>query len=135
MERFALHPRLAADTIPLGDLALCRVLLVNDSRFAWLILVPRRANAIELFELDAADRARLTDETAECARVLKTITSADKMNIGTLGNVVPQLHIHVVARRAGDAAWPGPVWGHGTAVPYAAHAAKFLIERLRAALF
>lgn len=115
---FTLHPRLAADTVAIADWPLSRVLLMNDARYAWLILVPRRAEVVELHDLDAADRAILIEEVARAGAGLKTITGAAKINVGALGNLVPQLHVHVVAREPGDAAWPGPVWGHSPAVPY-----------------
>jgi len=117
---FTLHPRLAADTAFIADEPLSRVLLMNDMRYRWLILVPRRADVTELHDLDAADRATLTEEIAAAARKLKDLTGAAKINIGALGNLVPQLHVHIVARGPGDPAWPGPVWGHSAAVPYAA---------------
>jgi diadenosine tetraphosphate (Ap4A) HIT family hydrolase len=131
---FALHPRLAEDTDFVGDLPLCRVLLMNDCRWPWLILVPRRASLVELSDLDAAGRALLIEETARAAQWLKTYAKADKINVGALGNVVPQLHVHVVARRAGDSAWPGPVWGFGAPVPYQRGASEDLIVGLRSAL-
>ncbi len=116
---FSLDQRLSQDTDFVADLPLCRVLLMNDSRWPWLILVPRRESLVELTDLDAADRARLIEEAARAADWLKAHAKADKINLGALGNVVRQLHVHVVARRAGDPAWPGPVWGFGAAVPYA----------------
>ncbi|MCJ8142748.1 HIT domain-containing protein [Ancylobacter sp. A5.8] len=131
---FRLDERLAADTLPVGDLALCRVLLMNDARYPWLILVPRRAGLAELIELEAGDRAQASVETDCAARVLKTLTGCDKLNVAALGNMVRQLHIHVVARFEGDAAWPAPVWGRGAAEPYAPAAAELLIARLRTAL-
>ncbi len=126
---FALDPRLAADTFAVGDLPLSRVLLMKDSRFPWLILVPRRANLSELHDLSPQERATLVDEAALVGEKLKNLTGANKVNIGALGNIVAQLHVHVVARFEGDAAWPGPVWGAGKAEPYAPEAAK---ERVRA---
>ena len=131
---FSLDPRLAADTFSLGDLSLCRVLLMNDSRFPWLILVPRRADLSEIFDLAASERAVLIEEAARAAEKLKALAGADKINIGALGNAVAQLHVHLVARRAGDAAWPGPVWGAGQASPYEAEAAATLVDHLRRAL-
>jgi diadenosine tetraphosphate (Ap4A) HIT family hydrolase len=118
MSGFALHPRLAADTILITDWPLSRVLVMNDSRFPWLILVPRRTEAVELHDLVPADRYLLVEEVARAGTALKAVTGAAKINVGALGNLVPQLHVHVVARNPGDAAWPGPVWGHGAAVPY-----------------
>jgi diadenosine tetraphosphate (Ap4A) HIT family hydrolase len=127
---FQLHPRLAADTIFVADWALCRVGLMNDARYPWLILVPRRNGLVELFDLTAEEQAALTTETAHAAKALKAITGAAKMNIGVLGNVVPQFHMHVVARKAEDFAWPGPVWGKGEAVPYEPAAREALIQTL-----
>ena len=131
---FALHPRLSRDTDFVGDLALCRVLLMNDSRWPWLILIPRRENLVELTDLYARDRARLIKEAALAADWLKAHAGADKMNLGALGNVVRQLHVHVVARTEGDPAWPGPVWGFGAPVPYADDQAHALIAAARKGL-
>ncbi len=130
---FALDSRLANDTLPVTDFALCRVLLMNDVRFPWLILVPAKPDLCELFDLDAEDRARVMEEIATAARALGFLYSPEKINVGALGNIVRQLHIHVVARHAGDPAWPGPVWGVGTAVPYSEHERATVIARLRAA--
>ncbi len=118
MTDFVLHPRLEADTFLVADWDLSRVLLMNDARYSWLVLAPRVADAVELFDLAPADRATLTGETARAAQALKRLTGAAKINIGALGNLVPQLHVHIVARNPGDPAWPGPVWGHSPAVPY-----------------
>lgn len=115
---FSLHPRLAADTAFVADWPLSRVLLMNDARFPWLILVPRRADVIELFHLSLDDRVALVEETSRAGSMLLRLTGAAKANVGALGNLVPQFHMHIVARRKGDAAWPGPVWGHGVAEPY-----------------
>ncbi|HWA89575.1 MAG TPA: HIT family protein [Rhizomicrobium sp.] len=115
---FALHPRLDADTVFVADWSLSRVLLMNDARYPWIVLVPRRADAVEIFDLDEADRAVVVEEIARASQGLKAFGGAAKINIGALGNLVPQLHVHVVARKPGDAAWPGPVWGQGSAVPY-----------------
>jgi diadenosine tetraphosphate (Ap4A) HIT family hydrolase len=131
---FSLDPRLASDTIPIGDLALSRALLMNDARFLWLVLAPRRAKAIELFDLDAADRALLMEEVAAVARTLAERPGVDKINVGALGNIVRQLHVHVVARRVGDAAWPGPVWGAGAPVPYEPQSGHALARDLGARL-
>jgi diadenosine tetraphosphate (Ap4A) HIT family hydrolase len=116
---FVLDPRLAADTFLLGDMALCRVLLMNDSRFPWLILVPRREGATELTDLTPFDRRALIEEAALAADRLKILTGARKINVAALGNMVPQLHVHVIARFEADEAWPNPVWGSGAATPYA----------------
>lgn len=115
---FALHPRLAADTISLGRLNLCRVLLMNDARWPWFILVPERAGVREIFELEEEDQKLLHRETMLLSRSVSDSFRADKMNIAALGNVVPQLHVHVIARYESDAAWPAPVWGKGEPVPY-----------------
>ena len=117
---FALDPRLAADTLEIGDLALSRALLMNDARYPWVILVPRRAGLVELTDLDANERAQLTQELAQVAETLQAWPGAEKINIGMLGNIVRQFHAHVVARRADDAAWPGPVWGSGATIRYEA---------------
>ncbi len=132
--RFALHPRLEADTLPVGDLPLCRVTLVDDARFPWLVLVPRRDGLRELFDLTAAERALLIEEVAETGRVLQNLTGATKMNVGAIGNRVSQLHLHVVARFEADLAWPAPVWGFGQAEPYPPTLASSFIEALSSAL-
>ena len=130
MSHFVLHERLAADTHLIADWDLSRVLLMNDTRYPWLILVPRRESVTELFELSTEDRGLLVEETARAGALLKSCTGAAKINVGALGNLVPQLHVHVVARNPGDAAWPGPVWGHGVALPRTAAEQSALLERL-----
>lgn len=122
MSEFVLDARLAAATVHALDLPLSRVLVMDDARWPWLVLVPRRAGLVELFDVDAGERPLLMEEIAVAGSQLKHLTECQKVNIATLGNVVPQLHIHVVARNPSDAAWPGPVWGNGTAVPYEAAA-------------
>ncbi|AWM87971.1 HIT domain-containing protein [Microvirga sp. 17 mud 1-3] len=126
---FSLDSRLEADTIPVGDLALSSVLLLNDARFPWFVLVPRLAGASELTDLDAAQAVQLMDEMRIAVRVMTALAKPDKVNVGALGNIVTQLHVHVVGRFRSDPAWPGPVWGHGTRTPYPAHAAAALVER------
>ena len=132
---FLLHSRLASDTVFIADWPLCRVLLMNDQRFAWIILVPRRTDVSDIFDLDEASRSLLTGEIARAAERLKLWAKArgpcDKINIGIIGNVVPQLHVHVVARAKTDAAWPGTVWGMGTAIPYAAPELSRVAAELR----
>ena len=118
MHDLTLDPRLEADTYPITELPLSRVLLMNDARFAWLILVPRRAGVSEVSDLDAADQAQLWREATQLGAAFKAALGGDKLNIATLGNVVSQLHVHVIVRRHDDAAWPAPVWGHGEAEPY-----------------
>ncbi len=115
---FHIDPRLDADTHPVADLALCRALLMDDARFPWLILVPRRDAMSEISDLSADDRSVLWDEIMRASDLLTREFSPTKINIGALGNIVRQLHVHVVARTEGDAAWPGPVWGAGTAERY-----------------
>ncbi len=126
---FALDSRLAADTIPVGDLPLSSVLLLDDSRFPWLVLVPRREAASEFTDLSEEDAAALMGEVRLAVRVMLELARPDKVNVGALGNVVPQLHVHVVGRFLSDPAWPGPVWGFGARTPYPAHAAAQLVER------
>ena len=130
---FALHPRLEADTAPVARLALCRVLLMNDVRVPWLILVPERADVTELHRLAPAEQALLMEEIATASRALERLYRPDKLNVGALGNRVPQLHVHVVGRYRSDAAWPGPIWGSGPAIPYATDALEPELARLRAA--
>lgn len=130
MSAFALNARLQSDTLFVADWPLSRVLLMNDARYVWLVLVPRRAGAVELFDLNPSDRSALIEETTRAAELLKSVDGAEKINIGSLGNLVPQLHVHVVARNPGDPAWPGPVWGHSPAVPYEPHARDVLIAQL-----
>src|ERR1700694_1497167 len=108
---WSLHSRLKEDTIDIGDLPLCRVLVIKDAHSPWLLLVPRRPEAVEIIDLDEVEQAQLMTEINRVARALKEITSCDKLNIAALGNLVPQLHVHIIARRSSDAAWPRPVWG------------------------
>ncbi len=131
---FTLDPRLEASTYRLGELPLCEVLLHDDARFFWLVLVPKRADKAELLDLSAPDQQALFDEIRLVAGAMQTTFTPDKLNIGALGNIVRQLHVHIVARFASDAAWPGPVWGHGERVPYAAHNAGMMLDKLRKAL-
>jgi diadenosine tetraphosphate (Ap4A) HIT family hydrolase len=131
---FVLHPRLAADTLGIAELPLSSVRLMNDARFPWLILVPRRVGISEMADLDPWDRQALMEEIARASRALREALPLDRVNVAALGNLVPQLHVHVVARRRVDAAWPGPVWGSGAAQPYAPAAAMDLAQRLLLAL-
>jgi diadenosine tetraphosphate (Ap4A) HIT family hydrolase len=131
---FALHPRLAADTFTLGDLPLCRLLLMNDAQYPWFILVPRREGAREVYLLDEADQAQLWRESARLSRALATAFGGDKLNVAALGNVVPQLHVHHIVRYATDPAWPAPVWGRHPPRPYADAEREARCAALRAAL-
>jgi diadenosine tetraphosphate (Ap4A) HIT family hydrolase len=118
---WSLHARLKEDTIDIGDLPLCRVLVIKDANYPWLLLVPRRPDIIEIIDLEEVEQAQLMTEVSRVARALKDVTKCDKLNIAALGNMVPQLHVHVIARRTSDAAWPRPVWG---AVPPLSHDAE-----------
>ena len=113
-----LHPRLAADTIALAEWSLSRVRLMNDQRYGWIVLVPRAPGVREIHDLTTAQRGQLIEEIARASEALTKALNPNKINVGMLGNIVPQLHIHIIARREGDPAWPGPVWGHSDPVPY-----------------
>ena len=115
---FVLHERLAADTTAIADWELCTVLLMNDANFTWLVLVPKREGLRDFHDLAPADWTQAMTEIDRASRALQTVTIADKINVGALGNMVPQLHIHVIARHQGDAAWPGAVWGAQPAQAY-----------------
>jgi len=128
---WSLHPRLEKDTVAVCDLALSRILVMNDANFPWLVLVPRRYGAIELIDLAEHDRTTLMAEIAQVGRALKTLTMCDKLNIAAIGNIVPQLHVHIIARRRGDAAWPKPAWGHAAPLDYDQRALARLVEQLR----
>ena len=110
-KNWSLHPQLAQDTFPVGDMPLARVLLACDANYPWLILVPRLPGLVELIDLEENAQVQLLGEIVAAARALKSATECDKLNIAALGNQVPQLHVHVIARRRTDAAWPKPVWG------------------------
>lgn len=131
---FDLDPRLQEDTYVLGDFPLCRLLLSKDANYPWFILVPRRADISELFQLDDSDQAQLWKETTALAENLKDIFAADKMNVATLGNVVSQLHMHVIVRRCKDPAWPAPVWGNKPATTYTAEQLADVRKRLATVL-
>ena len=131
---FVLDPRLAQDTLHIGDFPLCRLLLMNDANYPWFILVPRREEVSELFQLDAADQRSLLRETSLLAEVIKDTFKADKMNVATLGNVVSQLHMHVIVRRKDDPAWPAPVWGKHPAKAYSDEQVAALRDKLRMVL-
>jgi diadenosine tetraphosphate (Ap4A) HIT family hydrolase len=131
---FELDLRLRADTLPIGDLPLSRVLLMNDARYPWAILVPRRAGLREIYELSDGDQQQLLRESTALSRALMQAFPGDKLNIAALGNVVAQLHLHHLVRHVGDPAWPGPVWGHSPAQAYLPEAAQGRIAALQAAL-
>ena len=133
MNTFSLHPQLARDCHLVGDLPLSRVLLLDDCRYPWVILVPRRVGIREIHQLDPLDRGRLLDESCRLGEWLLETFGGDKLNIAALGNLVPQLHLHHVVRRHDDPAWPGPVWGHSAAQPYLADALQQRLGQLRSA--
>jgi len=125
---FEIDPRLAETSYPVGDWTLSHVRLVDDARWPWLLLIPRRKGAVELFDLPEHDRSVLIEEAARAARIVRDLIDADKTNVATLGNQVPQMHVHVIGRKIGDAAWPGPVWGVGEAVAHEPEALRQCIE-------
>ncbi len=131
---FELDLRLAADTILVGETSLSQVLLMNDARYLWLILVPRRSDVTEPFELSEADQVQLWRESMRLGEAMKAHFAAYKLNIAALGNQVAQLHVHHIARFHTDDAWPGPVWGVGSAVPYSEAARDALMNELRSLL-
>ncbi len=127
---FQLHPNLLADTVLVCDLPLCRVLLMDDANWPWLILVPRRAGLRELLDLSREDRIALIDEIDLASRLLQARYEPDKLNIAALGNQVEQLHVHVIARSRNDPAWPSPVWGRFPPLPYATDSRARLAQEL-----
>lgn len=129
MPEFSLHPQLEKDTFFVKDLEICRALLMNDTRFLWVILVPRVQNAIEWHDLEPSARNKAFEETMQVSKAMKRHTACDKINIGAIGNMVPQLHIHIIARSKNDACWPAPVWGSAR-VEY--DDANDILEELRA---
>ena len=129
---FQLDSRLEADAIFVADWPLCRVLLMNDARYPWLVLVPRRPDMVEIADLAQDDRAVLMEEIIRASEILRSLPGVTKLNIGALGNVVRQLHVHVMGRRPGDPAGAGPVWGHGPAEPYEPGARDALLALVRA---
>ena len=128
---WSLHPQLARDTVNLGDLPLSRILVVNDANWPWLLLVPRRLGVSEVIDLDEVEQSQLMREIARVARAMKAVTACDKLNVAALGNVVPQLHVHVIARREGDAGWPRPVWGAAPPIAYDKNVLEQSVESLR----
>lgn len=136
---FELHPAFPPTAHALGDLALCHARLQGDARYAWIVLIPRVADAREFEDLGANDRAALMEEVVRAGAAVRAVGAAlgrpvEKLNVGQLGNLTPQLHIHVVGRRADDPAWPGPVWGVGAAEPYAAEALQAALHAARGSL-
>jgi diadenosine tetraphosphate (Ap4A) HIT family hydrolase len=132
LPEFVLDPRLAADSLRVTELPLSSLRLMLDANYPWLLLVPRRGGASEVADLDEADRAQLMREIVLVGEALRAMTPCEKLNVAALGNMVPQLHVHIIARRREDPAWPKPVWGVAPAKPYAANAAEDLAARLAA---
>lgn len=118
MTDFTLHPGLARTAHVLADWPLCRVLLCDDSRYHWGLLVPRRADVTEICDLSREDQNQLMTEIVRLSDLIRALPGVTKLNVANLGNIVPQLHVHVIGRAPGDVAWPGPVWGHSDPVPW-----------------
>jgi diadenosine tetraphosphate (Ap4A) HIT family hydrolase len=131
---FSIDPRLTAESFPLGELSLCEVLLYDDSRFPWLVLVPQKENLVEIVDLGDHERIALMDDITDACRALKEITNCHKLNVAALGNQVRLLHVHIIARFENDAAWAGPVWGKGARVSYAEKTRDDLTKKLQDAL-
>lgn len=134
MQKFTLDPQLEKDTLPITRLPLCHLALMNDSRYPWAILIPMKPGLTELIDLSSEEQAQLMEEIILVSRVLQTECGAYKLNTAALGNMVRQLHIHIIARQQDDPAWPGPIWGVGESIPYDPATATALINRLSAAL-
>lgn len=139
MAEFVLDPAFVATAAELGELPLCHARLQLDARYPWVVLIPRVGGARELEDLSAADRARLIEETVLAGAAVRAVArvlglAVDKLNVGVLGNVTPQLHVHVLGRRLGDPAWPGPVWGHSAALAYEAGTLQRAVAAARTAL-
>jgi len=134
MTEFKLHPRLQADCFLVGHLALCELLMMNDTHYPWFVLVPRRPDLNEIYQLSGPDRQLLLVESCVLSETLQTIYRPDKLNIAAIGNLVPQLHIHHVARYRTDIAWPAPIWGKLPPEPYTQKQADSRIRQLREGL-
>jgi diadenosine tetraphosphate (Ap4A) HIT family hydrolase len=130
-QKWQLHPQLENDTAAVGDFDLSRLVVMNDRTYPWLILVPRRAGVSEIVDLLEPDRMQLMAEIAIASRALRSVVPCDKLNIAAIGNMVPQLHVHLVARLRGDAAWPRPVWGASPPVAYAPADLHAFVQRIR----
>ncbi|WP_035037496.1 HIT domain-containing protein [Caulobacter sp. AP07] len=139
MAEFALDPAFVATAVELGELPLCHARLQLDARYPWVVLIPRVGGARELEDLSPADRATLIEETVLAGAAVRAVAAVlglevDKLNVGALGNVTPQLHVHVLGRRVGDPAWPGPVWGHSAGLAYEPQALERAVAAARRAL-
>ena len=131
---FVLHQQLADDCVEIGQFELNTLLLMNDRQYPWFILVPRREDVTEIFQLDAKDRNQLMAESCRLSEALQDAFSADKINVAALGNMVSQLHIHHIVRYRQDPAWPAPVWGKMPAVPYTENEMLACVKRLQTVL-
>jgi len=136
---FEIDPAFITTSAAVGDLPLCHVRLQLDARYPWIVLIPRKTGLREIEDLPAADRIALIEETVRAGEAVRAVGKAlgltvDKLNVGALGNVTPQLHVHVLGRRVGDPAWPGPVWGHSPGAPFEAGALQGAITAARTAL-
>lgn len=127
---FLLDPRLAADTLFAAQFPLCEVRVMNDARYPWLVAVPRLVGAVELFDLSPSESQQVWVEIQALGALVGGLPEVGKVNIGALGNMVRQLHVHILGRREGDPAWPGPVWGHSPAKPYGSEEASVLIDHV-----
>lgn len=134
MSPFQLHPRLQQDCFSVGQFTLSRILMMNDNQYPWFILVPQRKGIKEIYELSQSDRQLLMDESCLLAKKMVELYRPDKLNIAAIGNLVPQLHVHHVARYQTDIAWPGPIWGKFPGSSYAGQTAELQIARLRESL-
>lgn len=139
MAEFVLDPAFVATSHLVGDLPLCQARLQDDARYPWVVLIPRLAGLREIEDLSAADRVQLVEETVRAGSAVRAVArvlglAVDKLNVGALGNVTPQLHVHVLGRRIGDPAWPGPVWGHSAGQAYEAEVLARAVAAARAAL-
>ncbi|MEN3150266.1 HIT family protein [Neorhizobium sp. IRAMC:178] len=134
MSEFELDGRIARDSDLVTELTLCQLRIQNDRRWPWLVMVPQRAGMTEIFELSPEEQALLSAEVNKVATALKTVTGATKINVGALGNIVRQLHVHVIARFEGDPNWPGPIWGFGQAEPYGESQKQDFLNKLVEAL-
>lgn len=130
MSEFILDTSLEADSHPITRLPLCQVRLMKDANYPWLLAVPERAGLIEIIDLSSEEQTRLMAEIAQLCEALRAVTGCHKLNVAALGNQVPQLHVHIIARFETDAAWPGPVWGAAPPITYQADESRRLITAL-----
>ncbi len=135
MADFVLDKTLDTVSLPIGRMRVCEVRLLDDTRWPWLMLVPQRAGCEDLHDLDANDLAAAMEDVRDAANCLQKLGPCDKINVGSLGNMVRQLHIHVIARTQNDANWPGPVWGFEKSVPYTPDTAAIFIAKVKKELF